>query len=1205
MKLVKRVSSEARSPADGNKQKPNGAQASAVKAGAGTVCNKSGSSEKVDMRNQGRVEDQINEEHLKRIEAMFHEADTDGEGGLDMEEFREAIKKIMGDIDDEDVDIIFMKVDTNCDGHVDWDEYLNYMLLEYKEKESFQKLNRPVYFPTPLQTVPIAQCEPIVRLQFFPFQAPHGGSGPKTRSQLGRYLSVSRDGVLNYWNERFTVTRTVNLDYLRRTPPFTSNQQMWVTDMICLSNLNQLAISSTRRAVEFYDISGSKCDILFSLTGLGGYVVVMDYWSDETKGVFSIGDDKGFVSVFISNDLLQYGLFNSRAFKSVSRGKCQISVPALLKNTSKHFLCFKLAVHNDWCHQIRFLHELNAVATCCSSDHTSMVITTVPQSPKAKIQNSAFLVRRGILCFDYSPELNILVSGGLDGIVRVWNPYLNHCAIAQMKGHSTGITHILVNGEDNKVISISQDKNVRVWDLEDCACLQNVPSRNVAMGHLPISSIHYNRHFNTLLLATSMIGVLHGVVDHADGRYEMKTSHEQQLCAALYNVNFKQVVSGCHAGVVSVWEILTGEKVMQFRTSPVDKPVEVTAMAFDGPKRRLITGSKDGTLRLWNFNNGELLSTLPILDDREVTGIIYINQRIYVSGWSKRVTWYLDVREDKELEYRVWNRYHIEDIYSMHADGKKTLVTTSYSGDIIVWNIHSGQAFCRFNAYESPRPLQPNRVIDGSVVDRSKASVSGGWFDDSNRVELTEDTVCKSPQMFSARPSGSPPHCPPQKDTERSGSRTPEMNQAVSDAKKTTGLKTPQKSQKKGLKFVGHAPIRELEMPRQAVEKVIFLGTRERNPDTAMLLTSAADGFVYAWSTHHQGGLLAKFRAVHSEDTAVSSMSTDLQDQVLFTGDSAGYIMLWDIERYCVCARGDEEAMSPPQAAVRLRGLVPAYCQVTGPRRVNMEKRSEVWSGWSVSLTPPPLLSSWRGHLRSVVSVEYVPRFRLIVTASLEHNVRLWTIAGAYIGTFGQDRWRIGDLRTSPPDLPVDLRRVASYQTLKVLNQGKQPHWNCAKRILKKLAQQRLQHAATADIRRNVVSDRRKLDPLDPHVVQYSNDQFEDTWLHWKESQQKSTQTSVILGMTYKPRSKHRLSPPCLDLQVSSGAREQLRIYKYMPLYALEPIPHLPVPDLPKESAQKNLGGANVPGNHRSFGMAKAAHCDQAARQGRQHRLGN
>ncbi|CAB1336303.1 unnamed protein product [Coregonus sp. 'balchen'] len=540
MKMMKKASSEAWSPTDGDKHKQNGPQLT-----AGCGCTKSGSPEEGEKRNQGRVEDQINEEHLQRIEAMFHEADTDGGGGLDMEEFREAIKKIMGDIDDEDVDIIFMKVDTNCDGGVDWDEYLNYMLLD-------------------------AHCEPIVRLQFYPFQTPqaekNGGQGravPKTR-----------------------------LDQLKRAPPSTSIQQIWVTDMICLSNLNLLAISSTGRDVEFYDISASKCDIVFSLTGLEGYVVVMDYWSDGTKAVFSIGDIEGYVSVFISSDVLQYGLFNSGAFKS--GGNCRIPVPALLKNTSKYFLCFKVALHNNWCHQIRFLPELNAVATCCASDQTSMVLTTVPHSQKAKIHNSCFQLRKGILCFDYSPEFNILVTGGFDRIVRIWNPYVNNCATSQMKGHSTAITHIVVNSSDNKIISISKDK----------------------------------------------IGVLHGVVDDVDTLHKLQTSHEQPLCTALYNTNFKQVVSGCHNGVVSVWEILTGEKIMQFQTSP-EKAVEVTAMTFDGPKRRLITGSKDGTLRLWNFNNGALLATLPILNDNEVTGVIYINQRIYVSGWSKRVMWYL------------------------------------------------------------------------------------------------------------------------------------------------------------------------------------------------------------------------------------------------------------------------------------------------------------------------------------------------------------------------------------------------------------------------------------------------------------------------------------------------------------------------------------------------------------------------------------
>lgn len=59
-----------------------------------------------------------------------------------------------------------------------------------------------------------AHSEPIVRLQFYPFQTPqaernrsHGRAVPKTRTQLGCYLSISRDDILNYWNEGYKLTR--------------------------------------------------------------------------------------------------------------------------------------------------------------------------------------------------------------------------------------------------------------------------------------------------------------------------------------------------------------------------------------------------------------------------------------------------------------------------------------------------------------------------------------------------------------------------------------------------------------------------------------------------------------------------------------------------------------------------------------------------------------------------------------------------------------------------------------------------------------------------------------------------------------------------------------------------------------------------------------------------------------------------------------
>ena len=37
---------------------------------------------------------------------------------------------------------------------------------------------------------------------------------------------------------------------------------------------------------------------------------------------------------------------------------------------------------------------------------------------------------------------------------------------------------------------------------------------------------------------------------------------------------------------------------------------KMTAMAFDEAGRRLITGANDGTVRVWNFSNGQCLQQL-------------------------------------------------------------------------------------------------------------------------------------------------------------------------------------------------------------------------------------------------------------------------------------------------------------------------------------------------------------------------------------------------------------------------------------------------------------------------------------------------------------------------------------------------------------------------------------------------------------------
>ncbi len=77
-------------------------------------------------------------------------------------------------------------------------------------------------------------------------------------------------------------------------------------------------------------------------------------------------------------------------------------------------------------------------------------------------------------------------------------------------------------------------------------------------------------------------------------------------------------MSGCHGSVVCVWDVDTGEKILQF--SGCHGHAEITAMAFDGCGRRLLTGGKDGSLKIWNFNNGACLHVLRNMYSNEVIG---------------------------------------------------------------------------------------------------------------------------------------------------------------------------------------------------------------------------------------------------------------------------------------------------------------------------------------------------------------------------------------------------------------------------------------------------------------------------------------------------------------------------------------------------------------------------------------------------------
>ncbi|XP_019501237.1 PREDICTED: WD repeat-containing protein on Y chromosome-like [Hipposideros armiger] len=558
--------------------------------------------------------------------------------------------------------------------------------------------------------------------------------------------------------------------------------------------------------------------------------------------------------------------------------------------------------------------------------------------------------------------------------------------------------------------------NIRVWDLQDYVCLHSFCGKLFGLGNCPITSAYCHKNDNTLICSTYSIGILKGCMDTQGPRKPRKnTTYDTPLCAVLYSKIFKQVVSGCLSGVVSVWDISTGNGMMEFSVTG-DQQVELTAMSLDEPERCLLTGLRDGTIKMWNYSTGKCLLTFPNPDKLEISGVIHMNKVFYVTGWSKRITYYMFHKAMSVLSCQHWQTFHTEDVLSMAKYQNHFLGTSSYNGDILFWNVNMFKPILKFNASDSPLPLLPKKVQqerDNFLVKRHRPSepvVEQKWALKTSKWPLGPSPKTVANANLRQNLTSAPPVMRHPRDKEPAGPVPLQKSPLNAVSPKQFRMfydKQP---------FFQEAERRKGDLQKMllqsntSVEKIIFLQSRPRLPHTATLMSSCIDGYIYAWSIHGNGGLLGKFPVDLNDnrDVVVGAMATDENDWILVTGDCKGYIKIWDIKDYCAHADGQS---SPPSGTNQFRLLIPKSSQIDLPDYIPLEDK-EVVAGQTISLVPPKLLIAWKGHLDSVSDILYVNSFQLVISAGQDWNVKAWKLSGDAIGTFGLSLWeRLQDVQ--------------------------------------------------------------------------------------------------------------------------------------------------------------------------------------------------
>lgn len=139
----------------------------------------------------------------------------------------------------------------------------------------------------------------------------------------------------------------------------------------------------------------------------------------------------------------------------------------------------------------------------------------------------------------------------------------------------------------------------------------------------------------------------------------------------------------------------------------------------------------------------------------------------------------------------------------------------------------------------------------------------------------------------------------------------------------------------------------------RAVEQLVFLKSKQ------VLVSCGADGGIRFWD-FKEGRVIHVYHADMSYNETLTSMCRSADDTILVVGDAMGYLKVFDISKI----------------------------QLALPKHIAdsfvVEQRV------------------WRAHDKAVSSLDFVNPRQMVLTASSDATVMLWTLEGGLVGMFGQ-----------------------------------------------------------------------------------------------------------------------------------------------------------------------------------------------------------
>ncbi len=206
---------------------------------------------------------------------------------------------------------------------------------------------------------------------------------------------------------------------------------------------------------------------------------------------------------------------------------------------------------------------------------------------------------QGFVELDISPDGNLLIAGGVDGFIRIWN--IQTKALVFDLNQGSVIKDLKFSPDGTSIISSGEDNVIKVWDAITGKEKYHRPTNFFGAFSINISPD------GKQAVSGSDKGV--EIWDMSSGE-TIRTLTDSNFSAddtGFFSPNGKLIATyrSYNNGHVFIWDSESGKQI-----STITLDFYISDMAFSYDNKYMITGSEDGSTRLWEIESGREVSRM-------------------------------------------------------------------------------------------------------------------------------------------------------------------------------------------------------------------------------------------------------------------------------------------------------------------------------------------------------------------------------------------------------------------------------------------------------------------------------------------------------------------------------------------------------------------------------------------------------------------